>query len=369
MYTHNKKISPRQARLLLILQMFNTSILILPKEAAKWAGQDGYLLPIGAFVVGSLYILVISALSNRFPDEDVVTYSKKLLTKPVGTILVMVFAIQILVIVGLEARMFSEMIGKLLLPKTPIDVILLILLLSTTYLVKSGVEAIGRMAEIIVYFVVVPLVLVLSFGAVKTDYRQLLPFFTAELKDMVKGVYLVSLTFLPVQFLLVLSNKINKKNKIKTIGLWAVGVIALIEIAIIVLTFTGIGVKESMRQVWPVVALMQNIQLPGSFVENQEILMMSWWVLSIYMYISTGLFVSSTLFSELADFKRENITLLPLVPVVFFIAKVPETLNDTYRYFTNFTNRYGTVFLLFVPLILLVLALLTKKGECKNENN
>ncbi|MEG0580373.1 MAG: hypothetical protein RR490_10700, partial [Niameybacter sp.] len=55
-YTHNANVSVRQIKILFILQMFNMSMLILPRIAGKMAGHDGYLLPILAFAFGAVYV-------------------------------------------------------------------------------------------------------------------------------------------------------------------------------------------------------------------------------------------------------------------------------------------------------------------------
>lgn len=367
MYTHNGRISVRQAKLLLILQMFNTSILILPRIAAKQAGHDGYWLPIVAFFMGAIYIYTLYALTNRFRGETLVEFAPKIVTKPVAVVICVLFAIKLLISSGLELRMFSEMISQVLLPRTPIEIIILIMLFAVAYLIKSGIEATGRMAEILVYFVFIPLVLVLSLVVAKTDYKQIMPFFTAEPIEALKGAYYASLTFLPLEFLLMLGAMLKRPSKLKGIAFWAIGIIAIIEVVIIILTFTGIGVVETTRQIWPVITLMQNIQMPGSFVENQEILMMSWWVMSIYMYVSGGIYFAAIILSKLMNFKRENVTILPLLPIVFFVAIAPSSLINAYHYFIAFQGKYGIWFLFIIPLLLLLIAKIRKVGGVEVE--
>lgn len=362
MYTHNAKISVHQAKILLVLQMFNMSIIILPRIAANTAGHDGYMLPVVAFLIGSIYIWVITSLVGRFKGQDIVEFAPQIVGVPLAVIINVVFAIKLLVSAGLELRMFAEMISQILLPKTPLAVIVLIMLFTIYYLIKSGAEASGRMAEILVYFVFVPLVIILALIVIKTDYKQLLPMFQSKPKGFLSGAYYVSLTFIPLEFLLVLGAIINKPSKIKGICFFAIGATSIIEIIIIVLTFTGIGVAETTRQLWPVLTLMQSVQLPGSFVENQEILMMVWWVLSIYMYVSGGIFIASQILSRLAKFKRENVTVIPLLPIVFFISMIPSNLVEAYQYFIKFQGIYGIGFLFVVPTVLLLIAKLRKVG-------
>ena len=118
----------------------------------------------------------------------------------------------------------------------------------------------------------------------------------------------------------------------------------------------------STKQLWPVLTLMQSIQLPSSFVENQEIFMMCWWIMSIYMYISGAIYVASLTISRVLHFHRQNVTTLPLIPIVFLISMLPSSLSEAYTYLVRFNGQIGIWFLFIVPLVLVVLAKMRKLG-------
>lgn len=366
MYTHNAKISVRQAKVLLILQMFNMSMLILPRIAGRLAGHDGYLLPIVAFGFGAVYVWSIVSLLERFPGEGLDTIAPKLISKWIGFLLVGLFIIKLIIGAGLEVRMFAEMVSQVLLPKTPLPVIILILLFTVHYLIKSGLEASGRMGEIVAYFVFIPLIFVFGVLFIKADYKQLMPFFTAKIQGVLGGAYLVSMTFMPLEFILIIGNLVSKPYKLKSISLYAIGAISIFEVILIALTFAGVGMATTTKQIWPVLTLMQSIQLPGSFVENQEILMMCWWIMSVYMNISGAIYVASLTISRLAHFNRQNVTILPLIPIVFFISMLPGSLAESYKYLIGFNSTVGLTFLLIVPLVLYVLSRIRRIGGKKH---
>lgn len=363
MFSHNGKVSSRQVEILLILQMFNTGILLLPRIAAHIAGQDGYVLPIIALVFGLIYVYSIITLTTTFKGDTFVEFTLKILPKGAAYIVIWVFALKIIVTTGLELRMFGEMISQVLLPKTPLPVIMLAMLLTVSYLVKSGIEAIARAAEVLVYFIFIPLIIVLIFIVVKADYKQLMPFFQSKPMAIGKGAFVISLSFIPIEFMLMLTGLMKKPEKAKKTTLWAIVAIAIIECIVLVLTYSGIGLGASKRQIWPVLTLMQSIQFPGSLIENQEILMMTCWIFSIFMYISSGLYFTSLIGSRCFKFKRENVFVIPFIPVVYFIAAFPRSLVEAYEYYINFQRYFGIWFLVPVPVILLVLARVRKVGS------
>lgn len=363
MFSHNGKVSVRQVEILLILQMFNTSILLLPRIAANHVGRNGYILPIVSLVFGLIYLYVITGITNRFKGDTIVEFMPKILPKAISHIIIGVFIVKILIGTGLEIRMFGEMISQIMLPTTPLPVIILVMLLTTAYLVKSGVEATARMAEVLMYFIFIPLTIVLAFIVAKADYKQLMPFFETDVLSVGRGAYYISLSFMPIEFMLVLAGLMKKQEKSRRAVLVALIIIAVIEAIVIVLTYIGIGVNEASRQMWPVLTLMQSVQFPGSWIENQEVFMMTSWIFSIYMYICSGLYFTSLMASRSFKFKRENVFILPIIPVVYFISIFPKSLVDAYKYYITFHYQFGIWFLLPVPIILWLIAKMRKAGN------
>ncbi len=363
MFSHNGKISVRQVEILLILQMFNTSILLLPRIAANHVGRNGYILPIAALAFGIIYLYAITSITNRFKGDTLVEFTPKILPGVIAYGVIGLFALKILITTGLEIRMFGEMVSQVMLPNTPLPVIILTMLLTTAYLVKSGIEATARMAEILIYFIFIPLVIVLTFIVVKADYKQLMPFFETDAVSIGKGAFFISLSFMPIEFMLILSGLMKKQEKSRQAMFIALIAIAVIECIVIVLTYVGIGVNEAQRQIWPILTLMQSVQFPGSWIENQEIFMMTSWVFSIYMYISSGVYFTSLIASRSFKFKRENIFILPIIPIIYFVAIFPQSLIDAYKYYITFQYSFGIWFLVPVPVILLLIAKVRKVGN------
>lgn len=356
MFTHNGRVSVRQVEIFLILQMLNTTILFLPKIAGDYIGRNGYILPLLAIILGVIYIFCIEGITKQFPRDTLVEFLPKIVPKFIAYIIIILFVIKIAIITGLEARMLGEMISQVLLPKTPVQLIILVMLLTVAYLVKSGIEAIGRMGEVLIYFIAVPLILVFLLVVPHGEYMQLMPFFQTNLRGIGVGTFVVSLIFMPLEIMLMLAGLMKETKKVRRAMLVAVITIGIASAIIVLLTYVGVGFNETQRQVWPVLTLMQSMSLNGSMVENQEILMMTGWIFSIFIYLSSGIYFTSLIGSRSFKYKRENIFVLPLVPIIYFIAMVPENLVAVYDYYNKFQYYFGIWFILPIPLILALIA-------------
>ena len=352
MFTHNGKISVRQVTLLLILQMFNMTTLILPRIAADFVGRNGYILPIIAILFGGIYIWCITGLTQRFPGDTLVEFTPKIVPKFIAYVVVIAFALKVIITTGLELRMFGEMINQVMLPKTPLIVVMLVMLLATAYLVKSGMEATARMGEILVWFVFVPLGIVFFKVLLNADYKEIMPVLQTNFKQVGWGSYYISLSFMPIEFMLMMTGLMEKPSQARKATFKAVIVIAILESIIILLTVCSLGVGEVSKQGWPVLTLMQSIENAGKVMESQEIFMMTGWILSIFMYISSVLYFTSLIGSRSSKFKRENVFVLPMIPIVYFIAVWPKSLIQTYDYYIKFQQYFGIWFLIPVTIIL-----------------
>jgi len=358
----NNQISQRQVRLLLILQMFSTPILILPRIMAETVAQDGWLIPIIGVVVGYIYVFIITGLTTRFPGKTISEFAPMILGKLAGNFMVILFGIKILITTVFELRLLCEIIKQVLLPNTPTGVIMMVMLFTVGYLVGAGIEAYGRMAELLVVIVFVPLAIVFAFIVAKADYRQILPIFQSKPSDIIRATYYVSLTFMPLEFMLLFTAFMGKPDKAKSACKWAISVIFIIETIIIVLTYVSIGVMEAKRNFWPVLTLVQNIQFPGAFIENQEIAMISCWILSIFVYISAGVYSVSLISGRILKFKKDSFFILPFIPIIYILAMLPSSFGQVYQWNNLFRIYFGSIFLLPIPLILLIVTKIRKVG-------
>lgn len=363
MFSHNGKISTRQVMILLILQMFNMNMLIMPRISTNYLGRNGYIASILAVILGLVYVFFITSLTTRFPGSTFVEISNSLLPKWIANIVLLLLVIKLIVSVGLELRLFGEMISQIMLSKTPISVIMIVLALAAAYLVKSGSEATARMGEILIWFIGIPLIIALLVLVFHSDYREVLPFFRVEPSQVAMGTVLTSAMFVPLEILLMLNGLMEKPLTSKKAGRKAVIIIGVLQAVITLLCIAQTGLKETRSQIWPVIVLMKSIGMKDTTVENQEALMLIVWIFSVYMYVSVNIYIIGLIGSRVCNFKRENIFVLPLIPVVLLVALYPRDLGVVYSYYLKFEYYYGMYFVVPIPLILLLIAKIRGVGN------
>ncbi len=357
MIFENNKISLRQFQALLILDIFGTSIITLPRRTAEMAGQNGWLLIAGAAVLVFFYSQVINLLSMEFPDLTFVELSQKIATKPIGILLSAGLGVKLLLTTGLELRVFCEIIKQTMLLKTPIGVTGAFMLFTCAYIAWKGYETRARAAEILLVFMFVPLIIVFAIAAFKTDYSNLMPAFTIAPVDFVKGSVLTAFSFQGIEFLLLVHPFIKRPERVGNALRTAVVVIGVLMLLTTVITMARFGVEDIKVKLWPVLQMMDTIDIPGSFIERQDVIIMRFWVISTFAGVNAGLFLISLIGERMMrEKKARKPLLLFFIPVLWLIAMWPDNIAQTYEVL-DWCNRYlGCLYFLIVPIILLLLS-------------
>jgi spore germination protein len=112
---------------------------------------------------------------------------------------------------------------------------------------------------------------------------------------------------------------------------------------------------------------MQIIEIPGAFVERQDVLMMIFWILSVFSFISTLMYFISFIITRILKADEHCFLVLPLVPVLYLISLIPDNIVEAFNWIEFLVKYFRILFLLPIPLLILIVARLRKLGESIEE--
>ena len=363
MLSINDKISVRQLQVLLILDVFGTGVTVLPRRVADHAGQDGWMCVLLAMAAVAFFSLIMTSLAGRFPDQNFVEYTSRIMTRPVGILISVSFVIKIVVMTGLELRFFGEIIRQIMLADTPFTVICLSMLLLGGYTAAKGYETRARLAEILIFIVFLPILFVFAIAATDVDFSNLLPVMTAEPRGILEGSYTAIFAFSGIDFCLLAFPYLQRPKNARKAVAQSIILIGVFMTLITVVTIARFGPYDLKRQIWPVLEMMDTVNLPGSFLERQGALVMSFWMISVFAIVNAGLFFSSLLLRDICQKGKHSTYILIVIPIIFGISFLPKNLTETFDLYRWMNNTFGIAFFLFIPLILLIVAKLRKAGD------
>ncbi len=366
---NNDMIASNQLFSILANVIIGVGILSLPRTLAEKAGPDSLIV----LAIGSLMFLVIALLIQRlvikFPRNTIIEITNSIFFKPLGFLVGLGYFVYTFTLVVLEVRAFGEITKNFLLLSTPIEVIMITFLITAVYLVRSGIESIARLSVIILPLSIFPAILAAMVAIPDLDFTYFLPVLRTSWLDMMKTLPNVFFSFLGFEFIVFIGFFVADTKNIKKTTIRTVAFVSIVYFIFTAITIARFGVEESQNLIWPVVALFKSVDIPGTLLENIEVVIIATWLLSIFMTIAISYFGATFLLSRLIKSKEQNYFAIALLPLIYFLALVPENIVEVSEFMDNFTNYMGTTFSIAIPAVLLLVSLFRrkpKKGMKKN---
>lgn len=355
-------ISAYQLGIFLIVTMVGVGILTLPREVVEIADTDGWMLVLSSGALTMGLSLIINYLSSLFPNQTVIEYSGELMGRPLGLVVGILFMANYIIFAAFSVRIFGEVLKIFLLPRTPIEVIIMTFLIASAYLVRKGLEGIARFYEIISLIKFIPFFLALLAGASQVDFTNLLPIFQASPLRMASGTLQIIFSFLGFEILFLFLPYVSDRGNIKKSLIISVSIIIMIYLFTVFFVIASFGSEEVKLLMWPLMAYIKSVQVPGAFIEQLEGVIMTIWVLFIYTTMSTMCFSASFTINRLLKTQEQRIYAVAILPLIYFLSLLPDNPPQLYDWLSIVAVYLGNAIALFLPILLLLLAKIRKKG-------
>lgn len=362
MIKDNDTISPYQITMIIIMTLIGVGIFFLPYDLANSAGTNSTIMLIIGGAINLIAMNIIIALSCRFPGKTFPDYCSEIIGVIPAKILTFIYVVYFALFIGYEVRIFNEVVKVFLLFRTPSEVIIISLILACTYAVRGGVECIGRAMEFFFPLLVIPLIIILIPGIVSVDFSNLLPVFYGLSTKIFKALPKMVLSFAGYELLLFYVGFMREPKKAHlsaTIGMILVIIIYLI---LTILCFGMFGTKSLQQIVWPVLAYVRAINLPGLFIERLDGVMLGIWIFTVYTTMIALYFALTYSLSKIFGTKEHKQYAVPMVPIIYFIALIPENIAQLEKMTKYVFQYFGSILIFVVPILLLIIAWIRKKG-------
>lgn len=369
MFSDNEKISLRQLKRLLVFDLFAISSMIIPGIAAAASGRDGILSILLALVFAFLYVWILIALSNGI-QGTIMEYSGQSAGRIITFSIGVLFIVKLFACCVFAARLFGDIINQTLLEDTDHRIIIIMLLAVSAYAASKGFETRARIAEVLFYIVIIPVLLFLLLGLKDIDWTNLLPLFTEDAGDIVRGGYQVFLTFSMLELLLFTIPLISRSRSAGTgdlrrgSGLFrnimtALLIVSLLNILFFIVTAGILGVEDTKQKLWSSVTIMQIVKMPGGFVQRQDAFILAIWMLSIFTVISGFFYYMVLTAKHIFRVSTGNWLLILFVLFVFGASVIPIDTETYFSYFQKYMMYIG------MPQSVLLPALIVFLGKCR----
>lgn len=358
------RITYKQMILLICISRAITWVSFLPIIQAPPANQDVWLGSLMALPVYLVVILPVYLLAKRFPQQTLYEYSQTIAGK-VGQWVIAILYILFFIHAGAFAlSLFSGFITTNVMHETPVLFFVITFTLSAAYAVHHGIEVFGRLSEFFAPIIMIAVIGAILFLVKDVDLKELQPVLETGIYPLfLTGLSPVSETIEIIGLAIILPF-LNDAQKAKRVYLLTP---LLLGFFLLLITTLAIGLfGDDLAKIvnFPFYRAVRMVQV-GDFIERIETFHVAIWVLGMFIKIALYYYLAVLGLGQLVHLKTYKPLILPMGTILVSLAAVIGSNYVEFREFYSFENYtwYSMFFIFFIPTLLLLIALIRKKGE------
>lgn len=368
MFSENNQISGRQVFRLLTYDFLGMGTLLLPTMLADTAGRDGIFCILAGILSTFLYLkllrYLLKGMKTSYPD-----FLKQKCGKICGYVLWGGYFLYFILMASYTAYLFSTLMLSGLVENISFYLVLLLILLLAFYGMAGGIEGRARVYEMLFWFLMIPLFLMLFAACREVKPAYWSPVFVADGKEMLNGSYYVFFCYSMVSIVLFLKEYVSDDKKHISAAEKAVGFSGGV-FAVLYLILLGLfGVDALAQMKFPAVTMMSRVQVTGGFLKRTDAFMFSIWFFTLYAMLNSMVFYSGNLaekvISDCGGYLEGKKRMLPYLILLLLVYGVTVLFYRNQQFLDCVTFllwKIGTPFVVGVPVLLCL------TGERKKHN-
>ncbi|WP_205410110.1 GerAB/ArcD/ProY family transporter [Clostridium sp. BL8] len=300
--------------------------------------------------------------------EDIVVILGNIYGVALGRIISILYAIMMILALGISLRVFSEVITMFLLVNTPTEVILITMIFLGIFLSRGGLVNVVNFNELAFWMIFIPAILAFLLTLPTADFTNLLPVFSTVPVNYFKGSFELLFLLNGFSMAFILIPYVKKKERIgKILRRSSIFIGAFYGVTFILVAAT-LSVAQTRDTIFPTITMIQSITSRAGFLERWDSLIMAIWVIFYFTAFANTYYFSSYIAKHVFNLKDIKIASVIFLPVVYIAALFPESVVDVRNLKMGFI-RMGFIGTLFVVIGITFLLSYIRKGRgVKNEN-
>jgi len=318
-----EKISQGQFLKLIIVIIISTVFLRLPRElaiVAEWDSPFSLILGYGtAWLIG----LIVIWISLKHPGDTFVAYSKKILGPYLGWVFGLMVFLVFMNFCILTIRISGITYTVAGYANTPMIVFSGVVVLLAVWILKEGIEVLGRVVEILFVPLILSIIMLFLLTVNKIHLDNLLPVLAFGPEPVLNGAVLAFSVGVKHVFLVgLLISMIQNLNK-KIYAAYSYGLFAgAFMILLMVISTIGVfSVHDVKRFYLPPYHLAKVVEI-GGFISGVEVILLGIWTIASLLEVTIFLYISVMIISQLLNVNYRDI-LLPLAFLFLSMSMAP----------------------------------------------
>jgi spore germination protein KB len=342
-------LEPRHAVCMLIMYMIGSTVVIGVSTEAK---QDAWMSILIATAYAAPILFMYARIMKLYPEKDLYEIAESVAGKVAGKVIIVLFTWYALHLGALVLRNFVEFTQMNVLRETPRIAVMIVILSAVIYLVKSGVQTIGKLAVLCLFLLIIVVIITVLGSINQMETYYMLPVLSTKWGVMLKDGYnIFTFPYAETVLFLTTAGAVRKQDNAYKIYLWSVLAAAAILIVIVVRNILILGPAMASASYFPSFVAARIINIGDFFARIEGSISMNF-IMSGIIKISVCLFAATTGIAKLAgitDYKR---VVFPVTLLMMALCEIVyKNLMEMFAWLSTY-RMYAIPFQLILPAFL-----------------
>ncbi|GAB0167787.1 endospore germination permease [Lysinibacillus sp. CTST325] len=363
-------ISSRQFMIITLLFSIGTAILILPASVTIEAKQDAWIAAIIGVVLSLPVIKLFVTVGKQTPTLTFVEANEKILGRFFGKFTSIGFILIALLSAGELLYFIGIFMKTEIMPETPTMAFAFLFSIIIIYAAFLGIEVFARSAEILfpIFMLIFIFFVICISPSIKIENLQ--PIMETPKKSIFFSMILfISLFSFPLAMLLTIFPSAVNVQKSAQKGFYIGAIIGgIVLVTIITLSILVLGPANTASRTFPSYSLAQRISI-GDFLQRIEVIMATMWIISIFIRTFMYFYAAVIGIAQICKIKNHRPLIFPLGMIILGLSQIihPNIIHsDIYN--REIWPIFSFVFMVFLPLVLLIVAKIRKINGNQGNN-
>lgn len=345
-----------------LLNTINIQIFLnLPRYISETGGTAGWILAIYIFAATTLIFSVVLITFRRFPRMDIVDIANQT-TGRIGQIIVgLSFSLLSFIAAAIVLREFSENIKTISLTVSPLSYTMMFFLLGMIIAAFVGFEIIIRFQGFAIPIIAVGYFFIIMAVSPLIRVDNLAPILGNGLPKIFGEGFLKISLFIGISISYWLPPFLKTYSNFRSVCYWSLSLSGFFVLLAVVTYSSIIPYPTATESLMPIYDLSRLIN-QGRFFQRIEALFLSIWILSAFLYLSSCFYCSIYGFRRAFSLPYTRPLIIPFSILVYNAAFLPSNIITAIELDKLYLRTFGFLPAFGIPIILLIISWLRKKG-------
>lgn len=321
-----------------------------------------WMIPILTAGIFFIPLFLLLKTMSLFQDKNLFSVIQKILGRYIGFFVCLFIFIISSYAISFDTRTYTNIIRTFYFTTTPIQIIYALLMFICAYGAKKGIQHVGSVSYLFVYYAVLSLYLALLLSTQNSTIHSMFPIWGPGKLEILKEST-QQLTLFADFFLLTLIMPNLKSNNEFRKGTWIAYFYVSIQISVSILVFICMF-DESLQGIgYPFHTAIRFLSI-GAYLPNVEIIFFVIWIMAAVIRFTAFLYINALMFGHIFKIKDFEFLIPTLATLYLLIGIIPETPFDVSIEIKPLVQAVAGPTFTVISVILWLVALV--KGEFKH---